>query len=191
MKMRRIPVCVTLLVMLVGSLPNYASGASNLAITKNIQYFPSPSLGTDLTIPNGKIVVLPKDWNDMSVSDLAKIGIMPNSNRNNLISIPLASGAVPLSSSGSNGWVDINIVGSGLLISSWSTKANILSVYSCTFAVYWNSMTSIYATGPQHCYQSGPFYDTLPNRVIYPANGYACSSWVQVSGKPCEYISAN
>lgn len=149
----------------------------------------APVAGTEITRPDGVVVTLPKDWSSMSISDLATIGIHPNMGPDRTTSTFQARNKIqPYSSNGCSGWVCINIIGSGLLISGWSTKADYSGPYMCTYSAYWNSLTTVLDTGTVVCGSYGTFYGTLSYPVVYKSFGWACNTWVNIVGKPCEQI---
>ena len=152
----------------------------------------SPSLlaGTNVLRPDGVAVKLPKKWEEMTIDDLYAIGIYPNIKGSNLKSSYTSSnGIVPASSSGCNGWVCINIIGSGLLINNWSTSGDYSGFsYFCTYSVYWKSQTTILDTGTLVCGYHGRYFGNLTYPVMYPHFGWACNTWVGIPGKPCEQI---
>ena len=128
----------------------------------------------------------------MTISDLSAIGIHPNMGSAKLSSSFTKSSVVsPLMAEGCSGYVGIFLGGSGLVISSWGTKAAYSRPYLCTFSVYWNSMTHIFATVSDVCGTNGDFYGHYADNggiYVYSSNGYACNTWVNIVGKPCEYV---
>ncbi len=152
--------------------------------------------GTVIKLPNGGHATLPKTWSQMSIADLAKVGITPGmgSGKTTTQLVPSASvqthpGAVPANADGWNGYVEINVTGKGRLISNWYTRAENVHGEICTFSVYWAPTgADVLDTGKEVCGGSGYFVGYLTYPVEFSSNYHACNTWVGVSGKPCEYI---
>jgi hypothetical protein len=146
--------------------------------------------GSIIRIPDGKLVTLRKDWSKMSIADLASIGIRP-AKSGAVDGYVRKTGVRPDSAEGCSGLVCIVIGGSGRTIASWSTLAYPTESV-CTFAVYWEPTgADILDTGNEVCGgPGGSFVGYLTYPVSHDYNYHACNTWVELSGKPCEYIHA-
>jgi len=144
--------------------------------------------GTHITLPNHRVVILPKAWSKMSISDLAKIGIRPGMG-------PKAgdsySAVRPLSASGCNQEVCIIITGSGLKVTGWQTTGEYTGAKDpfCTYSVYWAPGNTVYATGIVVCGGQGTYYGYFADvPIVWTTNIQICNTWAGIPGKPCETV---
>lgn len=157
----------------------------------------SPKAGTVLTLPDNSRVTLPKDWDQMTISNLAAIGLRPDMNGTgqpaSIDKYVKGTFATPMNAYGCDGWVCIHVISpsnDGLTVSNWYTSADNPGGYVCTFSAYWDSLTHVFDTGTQVCGQSpGQFRGSLTYPVRHPYNWTACNTWVGIVGKPCESIT--
>lgn len=148
--------------------------------------------GTTVTLPNGKVIQLPKNWSQLSISDLARIGIHPGMGHATItVRPPKAGGVTANSASGCNDEVCIYVGGSGLIVQSWETTG----LYDgpedpfCTYAVYWAPGDTIYATGWEVCGGLGTYYGYEQDTPIaFYTTTEICNTWVGIPGKPCEWV---
>ena len=157
--------------------------------------------GTTITLPDGTTVVLPEAWSELSIEDLAQLGIHPGMGPSDSLSVvaisdegsalagvnALAGGMTPNSASGCNGNVCIQLYGSGLTVDNWNSQAN-LPVTMCSYAVYW-ARGAIFKTSGQTCGTGGSQLLAFSgNATTWPNQTQLCSSWVNIAGKPCETV---
>ena len=84
----------------------------------------------------------------------------------------------------------IQVIGQGLVISNWFTQAeHEAGPYICTYSAYWGSKSTIAATGNVVCGTNAVFTAYLPGVYVYNQSGYACNTWVGITGKPCLHIT--
>lgn len=172
-----------------------AARVTNTAAHDGTKVLLAPSgdlaVGSIIRIPNGKLVTLRKNWSQMSISNLAAIGIRPAESGAIDVYVPPKAGVRPDSAEGCSGLVCIVVSGSGRTIASWSTLAY-PTASVCTFAVYWEPTgADILDTGNEVCGgPGGQFVGYLTYPVSHTYNYHACNTWVELAGKPCEYIHA-
>lgn len=180
------------------SSQNVASG-STVAKTSTVDKattvsssYGDPVAGTVLNLPGGKTAKLPKNFSDMTVTDMAKIGIVPNmgGGGSSKSSFQKASRISPANAEGSDGDVIIYLFGSGTRLDNWETHALWRGGAGTTFAAYWCGYNTICQTG-SNVYPTAPgwlygYRSDLPG--IFPSGMQLCSTWISVSGKPCEVI---
>lgn len=170
----------------------------------------APSRGTVVTLPTGKSVTLPKNWSQMTVSDLAKIGIRPDMKPSTEMAARLAKQGLhlsahgtptasvrqptrslsvrPMSASGWNDSVYISLTGSLWVVDDWYTLA-VDAEPTCTFAVYWWGKSTIYTTSNSVCSGADTtYYSDLGYGFSTLGNVWLCNSWATINGKPCEYV---
>lgn len=156
-----------------------------------------PTAGTVITLPDNTRATLPKDWPDMTISDLEAIGLRPGMTSSwgpRVVDryFP-SSGLQPYNAYGCDGWVCIQVISpsnDGLTVSNWYTSADNPGGYVCTYSAYWDSLTHIFDTGTSVCgWSPGQFRGSLTYPVRHPYNWTACNTWVHISGKPCESIT--
>lgn len=156
--------------------------------------------GTTITLPDGTAVVLPEAWSDLSIDDLAKLGIhagMGPSDSSSFVAISaegsaragvnaLAGEVTPNSASGCNVNVCMQLHGSGLTVDTWNSQAQ-LSVTMCSFGVYWAAGV-IFRTTNQACGSAGTLLEAYGTSTTWPNNTKLCNSWVNIVGKPCNTV---
>jgi hypothetical protein len=133
--------------------------------------------------PNGAV---PAAWVQQRSSELHPD--MPGPNGTHPVArVEKRGGVTPDSASGCNQSVCINVVGSGLYVSDWSTTAY-PSTYVCSYAAYWANGIVI-ATSNEVCgNQNDVFYSDWNNPGYFPNNTQVCNTWLQIAGKPCETV---
>lgn len=103
------------------------------------------------------------------------------------VSVGAAGGVRPASASGCNQNVCIDITGSDLFVSNWTTTA--YGNVGCTYAAFHSQSFTAY--GPWICSTgSGPgvYYDTTGPVGYYQDDEEVCNSWLEIRGYPCETI---
>lgn len=151
---------------------------------------PTLAAGSTIYLPSGKAVVLPKDFDKLTIPELAKLGIGPNMNNEGGATVVAKSGAVaqPLSASGCNKQVCIYVTGTKLHITAWQSTG-VSAPAICTYAAFWRN-TTIMSTTPEICGPQNTTY--VATKGGLPAdflNGtILCNSWVSIAGKPCETV---
>ena len=158
--------------------------------------------GDVLTLPDGSKVKLPKNWSEMTLQDLASLGIKPGmqpaAQKGTLSpsseSAPSATataagkGVTPYSATGWNDSVFISITGTKWLVDKWYTTASDFWP-TCTFAVYWWTQSEIWATSNQVCSgYDAAYYSQWPYGFSTLQNVWLCNSWATINGKPCLYV---
>jgi len=169
----------------------------------------APTKGTVITLPSGKSVTLPKNWSQMTIGDLANLGIHANMRPSKALRAQLAHRGIYLpamaaapsasarpalgqgitltSAYGCNKSVCISLTGSGWVIDNWYTTAYD-AVATCTYAAYW-LFGGIYATSNTVCSgANSDYYSDLGYGISTLGNTNACNTWVHIAGKPCEYV---
>lgn len=142
-------------------------------------------------------MTLPKNWDDMTIADLAAIGLRPNMHSNGqrgVIDTYIKGTSVqPNNAYGCDGSVCIQVISpsnDGLTVSNWYTSADNPGGYVCTYSAYWDSLTHVFDTGTEVCGNApGQFRGSLSYPIRHPYNWTACNTWVGISGKPCESIT--
>lgn len=161
------------------------------------------SAGSTITLPNGKAVRLPKNFDSMSIAELAKIGVTPGMHQPGHKApvdsyVPSSGGVTPDNAYKCAGYVCLQVTspnGHGLTVSSWGTSADNTgpsNVRFCTYSAYWGGTTggTLIDTGTEVCgYPPGTFYGALTYSVHWSSSGKACNSWISVSGRPCANIT--
>lgn len=182
---------LTVSVLSIGAMSAQA-GTSSGPGARPAAAWAGPSAGDVIKRPDGVAVTLPMDWAKMTAADLAGIGIVPGMGPNKAVSsYQPTSGVRPASAYGCDGWVCIQLIGNGRLISNWYTSADNPGGYRCTFSAYWDSKTHVYDTGTSVCgWAPGQFRGYLSHPVLYTRDEWACNTWVGIVGKPCEWVSA-
>jgi hypothetical protein len=158
------------------------------------QDYPPPSTsgsglpaGTRITLPDGRHVALPKPWAQMTMADLAKIGIHPDMGPKIEDAFLGAKPARPDTASRCQQEVCIYIRGSGLTVNSWETTGDYDGPTPvCTYSVYWAPANTIYATGAAVCGGEGLYvgYDK-DTPIIWGSPVTVCNTWTEMFGKPC------
>ena len=147
--------------------------------------------GTHITLPDGRRVTLPKAWPQMTIGDLARIGIHPDMGPRVKDTRPATKTANPDSATRCDREVCIIIGGSGLIVNSWETTGD----YSgptpvCTYSIYWAPTNVVYATGTTVCGGEGTYYGYDKDTPIYWSNNITiCNTWTQMYGKPCVHVT--
>lgn len=164
--------------------------------------------GQSVHFANGKSVVIPKNWTDMTVADLAQIGIKPNTDytgktpkavtgRTTATASQPSTGVHILNASGTNKQVSISLEsrgGKGPIITFWGTTAiDYTGTYICTYAVYYSN-GSIVETGGEVCGQAPAGYPSqfVGTNLDLPKNyggKQLCNTWVHFTGRPCKDVS--
>jgi hypothetical protein len=133
--------------------------------------------------PNGTV---PLAWVQATTAGLQPDMAGPNGTHP-VARVEKRNGVTPASASGCNLSVCINVVGSGLYVSDWSTTAY-PSTSVCSFAAYWANGVVI-ATSNQVCgNQNTVFYSDWNNPGFFTNNTQVCNTWPQIAGRPCEII---
>lgn len=115
---------LTVSVLSIGAMSAQA-GTSSGPGARPAAAWAGPSAGDVIKRPDGVAVTLPMDWAKMTVADLAGIGIVPGMGPNKAVSsYQPTSGVRPASAYGCDGWVCIQLIGNGRLISNWYTSAD-------------------------------------------------------------------
>jgi hypothetical protein len=145
--------------------------------------------GTRITLPSGRMVTLPKAWSQMTISDLAKIGIHPGMGKADTGTAGV-SRVRPDSATKCDELVCTEVIGSGLTMTHWDTWAYWgQSSRLCTYPTYWLPPSQIFFTGKEQC-DNGPlyFYNFYNNTIILGSSSNVCNTWVSLAGKPCVYV---
>jgi hypothetical protein len=93
---------------------------------------------------------------------------------------------VPLSASGCNDSVCIDLEGSGSQVSDWETTAWAGSA-TCTYADYWANYV-LERQGTRQCVQAGTELESNWDNTSWPNGTVLCNTWPGISGEPCETI---
>ena len=163
----------------VAPVPTDASDQSGSAL----------SAGTVITLPTGARVTLPKDFDDMTIAELAKIGVVAGmgqeaggasvtGERDDVVS--------PMTATGCNKTVCIVVEGEGLIVEAWETQV-VLPAATCTFANFWSG-TKLLWTSDQWCGKKGGQARSWLTKTIPFAATHGtqlCNTWTGVAGKPC------
>lgn len=96
--------------------------------------------------------------------------------------------AEPLSASGCNGDVCIDLQSSGSLITDWETTAYAAKA-TCTYADFWANGTLEAQTGSQ-CVSAGTELRADLKDVSFPSGTRLCNTWPGISGEPCETVES-
>lgn len=92
----------------------------------------------------------------------------------------------PLSASGCNDSVCIDLQGSGSKVDDWETTAW-ASAYVCTEADYWANDV-LEQQGTTQCVQGGTELVSDWDNTSWPNGTVLCNTWPGISGRPCETI---
>lgn len=92
--------------------------------------------------------------------------------------------ASPRNASGCNGEVCIEVTGSGLHVSTWSTFAY-TNGYQCSYGAFWED-GDLAGTGPQEC-NDGIVWNSTGD-LDFGGTTQICNTWVGISGRPCETV---
>ncbi len=151
----------------------------------------SPSAGSVITLPTGDRVVLPQDLDEMSIEDLAAIGLVPNMagadhDDDGIALVDPSPGG--RSATKCDGKVCLMLVGTGLTMQQWITQATFTSA-DCTFASYWQGST-VLSTSGTICGEVGDVAQSAKAGMprSFPNGTVLCNTWVGVSGKPCATV---
>jgi hypothetical protein len=140
--------------------------------------------GTRITLPDGRHVTLPEAWTEMTIADLARIGI--HSDMGPRIEDTRAA-VRPDSANSCDLDVCIYVTGSGLRVNYWQTTGDYEGPTPvCVYSVYWAPANTIYSTGIPVCGGEGTYYSydkDVP--IIWGGNVTLCNSWTEMYGKPC------
>lgn len=143
---------------------------------------------------------MPKDYTEMTIEELAEIGIVPGMgesgdvaavlDQTNITAAEDVSVSIGLrSASGCNKSVCQSIVGKGLKVESWTTSVPRLPHAYCSFASFWRNGDVIGSTQTL-CGNAGDTFIGLKGGL--PANyadgSVVCSTWLNTAGKPCHTI---
>ena len=99
----------------------------------------------------------------------------------------------PNSASGCSENVCITVIGSGLYISDWNTRAIYSGNYICTRSRWWFQYRNdpppgwLERTGNGVCGGAGVFFSDWQAQKGFPT-GVACNTWDYIVGRPCESI---
>jgi hypothetical protein len=97
------------------------------------------------------------------------------------------AGLVPRNAIGWSENVLIALTGSGLHLDEWYTQTSTIAAYICTLSVYWLSYTVIWRTTPEICDSNACYWSYYTN-ITFTSNVEVGNSWINVHGKPCEYV---
>ncbi len=97
-----------------------------------------------------------------------------------------AAPIAPLSASGCNGNVCINLQGSGSTVNDWETTAQ-ATTYICTQADYWADDV-LEHQGSRQCVPSGTQLVSDWQSTWWPNGTVLCNTWPGIPGRPCETI---
>lgn len=125
----------------------------------------------------------------MTVQEGAALGLTPGmSYKGSTPSKPVELGSIVSdTASGCNQSVCISVIGTGLLVSDWSTKAYFPNAGEI-FAAFWAN-GSVIATSPSVYTPPGEWWTDDWGHEAYFANGtQLCNNWWGTSGKPCETV---
>lgn len=100
--------------------------------------------------------------------------------------LPQLLPAVPLSASGCNDSVCIDLQGSGSEVNDWDTTAW-ASQAVCTEADYWANNV-LENQGTTKCVAAGTELVSDWDNTSWPNGTVLCNTWPGISGKPCETI---
>jgi hypothetical protein len=113
--------------------------------------------------------------------------LMPSAATAGALNAP--SGTVaPLSASGCNSSVCINVQGSGSEVSDWETTAW-ASTYVCTQANYWADYVLVHQ-GSTQCVRAGTELVSDWRNLSFPNGTVLCNTWPGIAGEPCETIES-
>lgn len=101
---------------------------------------------------------------------------------------PQQASASPLSASGCNGSVCIDVQGSGSQVSDWETTAWAASP-TCTYANFWVN-GALARQGNQQCVSGGTELRSDWTNTSFPNGTVLCNTWAGIQGKPCETIES-
>ena len=116
------------------------------------------------------------------------LGISPGMpGPNGVIPTLKAIKVLPPSSNGCNQIVCIDIIGVGLFVAEWDTKAYFTSGQD-TFAAYWQNNTVIATSSVGYAPPGEWEYSYWPTDQYFANNTKLCNTWIGAPGKPCETI---
>jgi len=92
----------------------------------------------------------------------------------------------PLSASGCNGNVCIDVQGSGSTVNDWNTTAW-ATTYVCTQAQYWANYV-LEHQGSSQCVHAGTELVSDWKNTWWPNGTVLCNTWPGIPGEPCETI---
>jgi hypothetical protein len=143
--------------------------------------------GSRIALPNGRHVKLPKSWIQMTISDLAEIGIHPGMGPRVVDTHAATRTFRPDSASSCDLEVCIYVTGGGLTVNSWETTGDYDGQTPvCTYAVYWAPSNTVYATGTAVCGGDGLYYGyDKDTPIIWGTAITICNTWVEMYGKSC------
>jgi hypothetical protein len=169
--------------------------------------------GSIVGLPDGSRVVLPEDFTEMTVDQLAQLGIVPGMGSAPEVALIAPNDTAPTGSSdgaallpaaddgratsrdasGCNQRVCQQVQasgGKGLNITGWFTWVESFPVSTCTFAAFWEG-GSITSTTTQVCGEAGKSSSLaskggLPRK--FANNTQVCTTWANISGKPCHTV---
>ncbi len=199
-----------LVISMVFAVGGTGQAASPVSGSQEEQSAATLRAGDSIWLPNGLKRVLPKDWSRMSLSDLAKIGVVPglsvsparavalgvqlvngsagNSTSSGFIATRLSTRRLvtPMNADRCSTDVCINVGGGNGNVFSWSTRGLWRTGPGDTFSAYWDGPaiidtgTIVHATGPGLVYG---YFTHVPFHVKSPHQ--LCNTWVGIAGKPC------
>jgi hypothetical protein len=170
------------------AVPALAATARTSATSSTL---PRPGASRVVRLPDNTSVVLPKPYDEMSYSQLAKHGIAPGVNgiRRVTASAYASLKLRPLNASGwnDNVWISIQSYnGKGLDVTGWTTVAD-PGAYTCTWADYWEN-GELWAESNEVC---GTAFTSNANNLlphIFGNGTTLCNTWITVLGRPCEIV---
>lgn len=185
-----------------------AASACVLAAATSGYASTGPATGTVRVMSNGHIEdhvvsaalaskINSGDWRDLSVQQLASVGIHPGMTAAgaaiSAVAVPRAAGHenVSESSSGCNyslyDSMCIYLFGSGLLVDDWDTSvSNYFALDKCTYAGYWVAGV-LTGTSNVVC-GTGDFWAYSTPAQYYINGTQLCNTWLGWAGKPCEIV---
>jgi hypothetical protein len=149
----------------------------------------APALaGDSVGLPDGRTVVLPKDFDDMTTTELAVLGIVPGMGPGTTAGGTTSRPEVrPQNATSCGLFVCTEVTGNGTLVYSWLTQLK-TPKRVCSFAAFW-VRGDIVATSTQVCGTKLTAYMTsMPRR--FSDGSKLCNSWVNYSEKRCITIKA-
>lgn len=124
----------------------------------------------------------------MTVSQAAKLGIHPNQSTNGyVVSTPKVERVVSDSASGCNQAVCISLVGSGLIVSNWSTTG-VFAIQTPAFAIYYKNGSVIATSVIVEAEPGDTLFDQMIGSHSFANGTQLCNGWGGTLGHPCETV---
>lgn len=155
-----------------------------------------------VNLPDGTVVRLEKPLESYTSQELAAFGIAPGMHGVGLAEVAAvpavglgADDAVPSAvvtpqnAHGCNGAVCLDVVGSGLVITGWSTTLK--ADHSQTTNAFLWATNTLYFTGPSiSAIQGAQYAASVPQSIRFNGSTQLCATWNGYSGRPCETVHA-